>query len=266
MVDSHCHLDFPQFDGDREQVIERAAEAGVTALLAIGIGSGPPVLDAGLRMAALEPSGARWPAIYTTVGVHPHEARLAGENDFVEMERLARHAKVLAVGEIGLDFHYDHSPREIQENVFIRQMEMARSLGKPIIIHCREAWPECMQLLRAHWRPHGLGGILHCFSGDGSIVREGLELGFLISFAGNLTFPKAESLREAARYVPLDRLLAETDSPYLAPVPHRGTRNEPAFVREVVERLAELRNLPVEEMARKTAANFCRFFGLAQNW
>ena len=264
LVDSHCHLDFPQFDGDREQVIERAAEAGVTTLLAIGIGSGPPVLDAGLRMAALQPSHAeaQWPAIYTTVGIHPHEARLAGDGDFVEMERLAHHPKVLAVGEIGLDFHYDHSPRAIQESVFIRQMELARSLGKPIIIHCREAWPECMQLLRAHWRPCGLGGILHCFSGDSSIAREGLEMGFLISFAGNLTFPKAESLREAARYVPLDRLLAETDSPYLAPVPHRGKRNEPAFVREVVERLAELRNLPVEEMARKTAANFFQFFGL----
>ncbi len=261
MIDSHCHLDFPQFDDDREQVIARAAAAGITALLAIGIGKGPPVLDEGLRMAALEPpSGVLWPKIYTSVGVHPHEARLANDAVLAELERLGRHPKVLAVGEIGLDFHYDHSPRDVQQNIFIRQMDLARALGKPIIIHCREAWPECMELLRAHWRTSGLGGILHCFSGDIATAREAMDMGFLISFAGNVTFPKAAALRDAAREIPLDRLLIETDSPYLAPVPHRGKRNEPAFVAEVARQLGEIRGLPAGEIARITSANFSAFF------
>jgi len=264
LIDSHCHLDFPQFDDDRVEVIRRAAEAGVGVLMSIGVGSGPPALDAGLKMAELAPPqpGIPWPVIYTSVGVHPHEAKLAGEADFAELERLGRNPKVLAVGEIGLDFHYDHSPREVQREVFARQMEIARRLSKPIIIHCREAWPECLELLRAHWRPHGLGGILHCFSGDPDALREGLEMGFRISFAGNVTFPKAEDLRRAAREVPADRLLVETDSPYLAPVPHRGKRNEPAFVAAVAARLAEVRGVSAEDLARQTAANFLQLFGL----
>lgn len=267
LVDSHCHLDFPQFDADREQVIERAAEAGLVACLAIGIGRGPPALDAGLRMAGLQPSraGARWPSIYATVGVHPHEAGLACEEDFAQLRTLARQPEVLAIGEIGLDFHYDHSPRDVQRRVFVRQMEVAREAGKPIIIHCREAWPECLELLRAHWRPCGLGGVLHCFSGDATVAREGLAMGFMVSFAGNLTFPKSDSLRDVAREIPPERLLVESDAPYLAPVPHRGKRNEPAFVGQVARRLAELHGLSAEEMARQTAANFFRFFGLAQD-
>ena len=264
LIDSHCHLDFPQFDADRMEVIRRAAEAGVGVLMSIGVGSGPPVLDAGLKMAELQPPepGVPWPLIYTSVGVHPHEARQAGEADFVELERLGGNAKVLAVGEIGLDFHYDHSPRDVQRDVFVRQMEIARRLGKPIIIHCREAWPECLELLLAHWRPHGLGGIFHCFSGDPDALREGLEMGFMISFAGNVTFPKAEDLRLAARDVPADRLLVETDSPYLAPVPYRGKRNEPAYVAAVAARLSEVRGVSAEDLARQTAANFRRFFRL----
>ena len=264
LVDSHCHLDFPQFDADRNEVIQRAAEAGVGMLLSIGIGAGPPVLDAGLKIAELAPPQPEtpWPVIYTSVGVHPHEAKQAGDADFAELERLGSHEKVLAIGEIGLDFHYDHSPREVQNSVFIRQMEMARRLRKPIIIHCREAWPECIDLLRSHWRQHGLGGVLHCFSGDAEIARQGLDMGFLISFAGNVTFPKAEDLRQAARAIPPDRLLIETDSPYLAPVPHRGRRNEPAFVAVVAQRLAEVRGVPVEDLARQTAENFHRFFHL----
>jgi TatD DNase family protein len=262
LVDSHCHLDFPQFDADRMAVIQRAAEAGVGTLLSLGVGSGPPALDAGLKIAELAPPrpDAPWPVIYTSVGVHPHEAKQAGEADFAELERLGAHPKVLAVGEIGLDFHYDHSPRETQRVVFIRQMEIAARLGKPIIIHCREAWPECLDLLRSHWRCSGLGGVLHCFSGDAEIARQGLDLGFLISFAGNVTFPKAEDLRQAARNVPPDRLLIETDSPYLAPVPHRGRRNEPAFVAAVAQRLAEARGVAAEDLARQTSDNFRRFF------
>jgi TatD DNase family protein len=264
VIDSHCHLDFPQFDADRTDVVRRAAEAGVEVLLSIGVGSGPPVLDAGLKMAEMAPpqSGIPWPVIYTSVGVHPHEAKQAGEADFAELERLGRNPKVLAVGEIGLDFHYDHSPRDVQRDVFVRQMDIARRLGKPIIIHCREAWPECLELLRVHWRSHGLGGILHCFSGDPDALREGLDMGFRISFAGNVTFPKATEIRQAARDVPADRLLVETDSPYLAPVPYRGKRNEPAYVAAVAAGVAGLRGVSTEDLVRQTAANFLDFFGL----
>jgi TatD DNase family protein len=252
LVDSHCHLDFPQFDADREAVLDRAEMAGLRAILAVGVGQGPPQLDAGLRMAALRP----W--IYATVGIHPHEARLADEAAFAELARLAREPKVLAVGEIGLDYHYDHSPRPVQRQVFIRQMELAQAAGKPIVIHCREAWPDCLELLEQFWRPSGLPGIFHCFSGGPEVAERGLAMGFYISFAGNLTFPKATGLREMAAQLPLERLLVETDAPYLAPVPHRGKRNEPAFVAEVARKLAELRGITPEQACEQTASNFFR--------
>lgn len=252
LVDSHCHLDFPQFDADREAVLERAGQAGIRALLAVGVGKGPPELDAGLRMAALRP----W--IYATVGIHPHEARQADEAAWAGLERLAGDPRVLAIGEMGLDYHYDHSPRPVQQEVFVRQMELARRASKPIVIHCREAWSDCLALLRAHWRPHGLPGIFHCFSGDLDVAREGLDMRFYISFAGNVTFPKAQALRDVARLLPRDRLLVETDAPYLAPVPHRGRRNEPAFVAAVAAQLAALHGIAPEEMAEHTAHNFFR--------
>ncbi len=252
LVDSHCHLDFPQFDGDREAVLDRAEQAGVRALLAIGIGKGPPELDAGLRMAALRP----W--IYATVGIHPHEAARADEEAFAGLERLITAERVVALGEIGLDYHYDHSPRDRQREVFLRQLDLARRFSKPVVIHCREAWGDCLSLLRDYWRPHGLGGILHCFSGDAGEARAGLEMGFYISFAGNVTFPKAGALRDVARQVPGDRLLAETDSPYLTPAPHRGRRNEPAYVALVAAQLAALHGVAMETMAERTAANFFR--------
>jgi TatD DNase family protein len=252
LVDSHCHLDFPQFDEDREAVLDRAEQAGVRALLAIGVGKGPPDLEAGIRMAALRP----W--VYATIGVHPHEAKLADDASFQRLEELSAHQRVLAVGEIGLDYHYDYSPRAAQHEVFVRQMELARRAGKPIVIHCREAWPDCLDLLRQHWRPHGLPGIFHCFSGDLAIAREGLDMGFYISFAGNVTFPKAQELRDICRELPMDRLLVETDAPYLAPVPFRGRRNEPAHVAEVARRLAEVRAIPPQAMAETTTANFFR--------
>jgi TatD DNase family protein len=252
LVDSHCHLDFPQFDEDREAVLQRAERAGVSAILAIGVGQGPPHLDAGLRMAGLRP----W--IYATVGVHPHEAKLADETSFSELERLAGDPKVLAVGEIGLDYHYDYAPRPAQHQVFIRQLELAGRMRKPIVIHCREAWPDCLELLDRHWRPRGLPGIFHCFSGDAEVARRGLDMGFYISFAGTLTFPKAAMLRDVAARLPLDRLLVETDAPYLAPVPHRGKRNEPAFVADVARQLAAIRQIAPEAASEQTALNFFR--------
>lgn len=258
MTDSHCHPDFPQFDADRAEVLARAVAAGVTALLAVGVGGGPggPRPDSGLRIAKGElPAGL---CIVASAGVHPHEAQHASREVLEEVERLSADPKVVAIGEIGLDYHYDHSPRDVQARVFVAQMEIARAARKPIIIHSREAWTDSLRLLREHWADAGIGGILHCFSGDMEIARAGMDMGFLISFAGPLTFPKAVELREVARLIPRDLLLIETDSPYLAPVPHRGKRNEPAFVAEVCKKLAEVQGVSPEEMAKQTSANFDR--------
>lgn len=249
LVDSHCHLDDEKYDGDREQAIKRARAAGVERLMAIGSGDGPPDLEAAVRLAD------RYPFIYATVGVHPHDAKKADPATFDRLRELARHPKVLAIGEIGLDYHYDFSPRETQRAVFERQLELAAEAGKPVVIHTREAWDDTMAALRANWRG---GGIMHCFSGGESRAREALELGFHLSFGGVVTFPKAEELRRAARIVPDDRLLVETDCPYLAPVPHRGKRNEPAFLVETVKRLAAVRETTPEAIAALTTANWER--------
>jgi TatD DNase family protein len=261
-VDSHAHLDGERFDSDREQVIARAREAGVQAIVAIGNGDGPEQVDCGIRLAE------KYDFIYATLGIHPHEARLADEPAYQNMERLAKHPKVIAWGEIGLDYFYDHSPRDVQKDVFTRQMELAAAAKLPIVIHCRpsdgseDAWDDCLSLTRDQWAAKALGGILHCFTGTWPQAKAALDMGFMISFAGNLTFPKAQQIRDAALEVPLDRMLIETDSPYLAPVPHRGKRNEPAFVRNTAQKLAELRGLTEEEIGSQTTDNFFDFFKL----
>ena len=263
-VDSHAHLDGKQFDSDREQVIARAREAGVQAIVAIGNGDGPEHVDCGIRLAE------KYVFIYATLGVHPHEARLADDAAYQNMERLARRDKVIAWGEIGLDYFYDHSPRDVQKEVFIRQMELAAAAKLPIVIHCRpsegsdNAWEDCLGLMREHWAPTGLGGILHCFTGNWPQAKRALDLGFMISFAGNITFPKAQQIRDAALEVPLDRILIETDCPYLAPVPHRGKRNEPVFVKETARKVGELRGWTVEQAGEQTTRNFYKFFKLAE--
>jgi len=262
LVDSHAHLDGEQFQADREQVIARAREAGVETMVAMGNGDGPGNLDCGIKLAEL------YEFIYATVGIHPHEARLASEAAFGELEQLAKRPKVIAWGEIGLDYFYDHSPHDVQRQVFVKQMELAHAAKLPIVIHCRpsqgsdDAWQECLKLISQHWAASGLGGVLHCFTGTWDHAKRGLDLGFMISFAGNVTFPKAQQIRDAAKEVPLDRMLIETDCPYLAPVPHRGKRNEPAFVRETARQLGELRGLSTEEVGVQTAKNFYRFFSL----
>jgi TatD DNase family protein len=256
LVDSHAHIDFPQFAEDREAVLERARQAGVETLLAIGTGPGPETLDAALPFAEQHD----W--IYSTVGIHPHEAKEVTPRHLEELTLLARHRKVIAWGEIGLDYFYDHSPREIQAKVFREQMERAQAAKLPIIIHCRDAWDDCLNLIEERWKSTGLGGILHCFSGTLAHARRGLDMGFLVSFAGNATYPKAQSIREVARELPLDRILIETDAPYLAPQAFRGQRNEPAYVAEVAKTLGSVRNLPPEEIAATTASNFRRFFGI----
>lgn len=263
-VDSHAHLDGKQFDADREQVIARAREAGVRTIVAIGNGDGPPTLDAGIRLAEKHPS------MYATIGIHPHEARLADAAAYQQMEQLARHPKVIAWGEIGLDYYYDHSPRETQQAVFKQQMELAAAAKLPIVIHCRpsdnteNAWDDCLAMIEDQWAPKGLGGILHCFTGNWGQAKRALDVGFMISFAGNVTFPKAQQIRDAAVEVPLDRMLIETDCPYLAPIPHRGKRNEPAFVKETARKLGELRGLSMEEVGEQTAGNFYKFFKLSE--
>ena len=263
-VDSHAHLDDKQFDSDREQVIAGAREAGVHTMVAIGNGDGPPHLDAGVQLAE------KYPFMYATVGIHPHEARLASEDACAEMERLARHPKVIAWGEIGLDYYYDHSPRETQKEVFVRQMALAAKAGIPIVIHCRpsegsdDAWEDCLDLIRVHWSANGIGGLLHCFTGTWPHARRALDMGFMISFAGNITFPKAQQIRDAALAVPLDRILIETDCPYLAPVPYRRKRNEPAYVKETARKLGELRALSMEEVGELTSRNFYNFFKISE--
>ena len=267
-VDSHAHLEGKRYDSDRNEVLTRAKQSGIEAYLAVGNGEGPDTADCGIQLAEKYAGQAEYPEIWSSVGIHPHEAGLANEAAFAQLERWARHPKVIAWGEIGLDYFYDHSPRDIQKTVFLKQMELARVAKLPIIIHCRpsdnseNAWEECLALIAEHWTSSGLGGILHCFTGTVEHARRGLDLGFMISFAGNITFPKAQNIREAAQIVPLDRLLIETDSPYLAPIPHRGERNEPAFVKEVARQIAELRGLSSEEIGAQTTQNFYRFFKL----
>jgi TatD DNase family protein len=266
-TDSHCHLENKRFDVDRADVFARARGAGVTTLLAIGNGDGPGTgtLDCAVKLAQ------QHEGVYATIGIHPHEAALAKQEDFDELERLSHNPKVIAWGEIGLDYYYDHSPRGVQHDVFLQQMEMAQAAKLPIIIHNRpsenseNAWDDLFRLLREHWAPSGIGGVLHCFTGTVEHARTALDLGFILSFAGNITYPKAQNIRDAAAIAPLDRFFIETDAPYLAPVPHRGRRNEPSFVIEAARQIATLRGLPIEEVGRQTTANFQRFFELNQS-
>jgi TatD DNase family protein len=252
LVDSHCHLDDRQFDGDREAVIDRALAAGIKWMLAVGSGDGPPDLEAGIRLAETHD------AIFATVGVHPHDARKATLETFRKLADLLLRPRVVAMGEIGLDYHYDNSPREQQRGVFIRQMHLAQEARKPIVIHTREAWDDTFRLLHAHWKPSGLSGIMHCFSGGPEEAKQAIEMGFLLSFGGIVTYPKALRVQQAAKSAPLDCLLVETDAPYLAPVPKRGKRNEPAFVVETARKLADLRGESFEKLSAATTANFVK--------
>lgn len=252
LIDSHCHLDSAEFDADRDEVIHRALDAGVEHMVAIGTGGGPPDLEAGIRLAD------KYPAFYATVGVHPHDAAKATPADLQRLEKLLAHSKVIAVGEIGLDYHYDFSPRDTQQAIFIEQMAIAARARKPIVIHTREAWDDTLALIDRHWKPHGLPGIMHCFSGGPAEARRALDLGFYLSFGGIVTFPKALDVQAAGREAPRDRILVETDAPYLAPVPKRGKRNEPALLVHTAQKLAELRGESLESISQATSENFRR--------
>jgi TatD DNase family protein len=267
-IDSHAHLEGNRYDADRAEVLARAKQNGIEAYLAIGNGEGPTTADCAINLAEKYDGHPEYPRIWASIGLHPHEAALATEASDAQMLQWARHPKVIAWGEIGLDYFYDHSPRDLQKSVFTKQMELAQTAKLPIIIHCRpsenseNAWDDCLTMIADQWTPTGLGGILHCFTGSVEHARRALDMGFMISFAGNITFPKAQPIRDAAQIVPLDRMLIETDSPYLAPLPNRGKRNEPSFVKEVARQIGELRGLSAEEIGALTTKNFYNFFHL----
>ena len=273
LVDSHAHLDSPRYDADRDELLQRAWQEGVRTVLSIGIGDGPDTMQQALELSQRyngKPGIPRCiPRILATAGIHPHEARLADEAALEKLDGLLANPDVLAVGEIGLDYYYDHSPREQQKQAFARQMEIAAARRRPIIIHCRpsdgstNAWDDTLAMIENNWMGTNLGGILHCFTGEWEHARRAMDGGFLISFAGNVTFPKAETIRKVAAKVPLDRMLIETDAPFLAPLPHRGKRNEPAWVGRVADKLGEVCGVPAELVASSTANNFFRFFGVA---
>jgi TatD DNase family protein len=257
-VDSHCHIDGLEYDADREEVIARAIDAGVTTML--NVGTGDPQSGAFERAIEL---AERHQTIFASIGVHPHDAKLfddAAEKRLTEL--VGQSKRVVAWGEIGLDYHYDHSPRDVQREVFRRQLRIARARSLPVVIHSREADDDTIAILRDELTRYEPAGVMHCFGGGLALARSAIELGFYTSFAGNLTFKKAEDLRDIARQLPLDRLLVETDCPYLTPVPFRGKRNEPARVVETARQLAELHGRDRDEMGRITSENFGRLFGV----
>jgi TatD DNase family protein len=257
-----------------DEVLRRAKAAGVGAVLAIGIGEGPAEMACALEICRKYGShgtvagGERVPKLFASSGIYPHNTHEADEAALARLDLLLAEPEVIACGEIGLDYYHEGTPHEVQKRVFVRQMEIAASRNRPIIIHCRGkegddgCWEDTLALLAEHWGPTGIGGILHCFSGDWSHAERAMELGFLISFAGNLTYPKAQPLRDVAARVPLDRLLVETDAPFLAPAPNRGKRNEPAWVADTAAVLAAVKGVPAEEIGSATTKNFARLFGL----
>jgi TatD DNase family protein len=258
LVDSHAHIDGEEFDADRVEVVARARAAGVGAIL--NVGTGDPHGGNFERAVAL---AEEYEGVYAAAGVHPHDARLytdAAERHLLDV--LGRSKRVVALGEIGLDYHYDNSPRDVQREVFARQLRLAMKASLPVIIHSREADEETVEILREEYAGAPRGGVMHCFGGGRKMAEDVLALGFHISFAGNVTFKKADVLREVAREVPLERLLVETDCPYLSPVPFRGRRNEPVHVVETARFLAELRGVETEELGRVTSENFARLFGV----
>lgn len=272
LIDSHAHLDSPRYSGDRGAVLTRAAEAGVGAVLSIGIGEGPAEMHQALDLCrdfnAQRAAGAQLPRLFASAGVYPHNT---GEIDgavLAKLDSLLAQPEVIACGEIGLDYYHEGAPHETQQTGLIQQLEIAAKRKRPILIHCRgtnestDAWDDLFPILEEHWLPTGLGGIMHCFGAGWREARRSLDLGFLISFAGNITYPKAQPLREVAKQVPLDGLLVETDAPWLAPVSNRGKRNEPAYVTQTARTVAEMHGLDAAEIAAATTKNFFRLFQL----
>jgi TatD DNase family protein len=255
LIDSHAHIQGKEYAGEEAAVITRAREAGVQTIVAVG---GAGEMSSNTAAVALASS---FPEVYATVGMHPHDAKDVGDEEIDALRQLATNRKVIAVGETGLDYYYNHSPRQIQRRVFTRFIHLARQTGLPIVVHEREAATEAAELLKGEGGGTLLG-VIHCFTGDYEAAVRYLNMGLNLSFTGIITFKNADALREVVRKVPLDRLLVETDSPYLTPIPHRGKRNEPAYVRLVAECIARIKNIPVEEVASITTANTRALFRL----
>jgi TatD DNase family protein len=255
LIDTHCHLDEDAFSGDVEKCLDRCREAGVFRVITIGT-----TLESSRTAIAL---AEKHPEVFATVGIHPNYAATAGEDDWPEVEKLAGHPRVVGIGETGLDRYWDHSPIELQLDYFHRHLALSRAHKKPFIIHCRDADSDVLEVLRAEFAAHGpLHGVMHCFSGSNDMAEECLRLGMVLSFAGPITFKKNADLRSVAASAPLDRIMVETDAPYLAPTPNRGKRNEPAWVKFTAKQLAEARGLTLEDLAAATTANATRVFSL----
>lgn len=255
MIDTHCHLDFEDFAAELPDVLARARAAGVAAFLCIGSGKDTQSARGAVALAQAEDD------VWAAVGVHPHDAAGMTEADWQELEALGQKPRVVAIGETGLDYHYDHSPRDVQQQAFRRFIDLSRRLRRPVISHVRDAHEDAHSILKDE-RAEETGGVIHCFTGGVEDARGYLDRGQMLSFSGILTFKNAEPIREAARFAPLDRILVETDSPYLAPIPYRGKRNEPAYVVETLKCLAACKNVDLETAARVTSENARRLFGL----
>ena len=266
LIDSHAHIDSPRYADDRLGVLGRAWEAGVGAVLAIGIGEQAPGMDRALQICRQFNGQPNLPRLYASAGIYPHNTHEADAAVLSRLDSLLGEPEVIACGEIGLDYYHEGAAHDVQREGLIRQLEIAASRKRPILIHCRgtnessDAWDDLFEILDAHWRPTGLGGVMHCFGGGWEQARRALDLGFLASFAGNLTYPKAQPLRDVAARLPLDAVLVETDAPWLAPAPDRGKRNEPAWVTRTAHTLAGLLAVSDEEVASATTKNFLRLF------
>ena len=266
LIDSHAHLDSPRYHDDREIMLRRAAEAGVGAVLAIGIGEGPAEMHQALDICREFNGKPGMPKLYASAGIYPHNAPEADETALKRLDDLLAQPEVIACGEIGLDYYHEGAPHAIQREGLISQLLIAAERKRPILIHCRpkdgatDAWDDLFEVLEEHWASTGLGGVMHCFGGGWDQAQRALDLGFLISFAGNLTYPKAQALRDVAARVPLDGLLVETDAPWLAPAELRGKRNEPAYVTQTAKTLAEVLKVPLSDIEQATTKNFARLF------
>ena len=272
LIDSHAHIDSHRYADDREAMLRRAWYAGVGAVLAIGIGEGPAEMHQALEICRefnVQPdSGAGLPRLYSSAGIYPHTTEQADEAALQKLDGLLAQPEVIACGEIGLDYYHEGAPHDVQRRGLIAQLEIAAARKRPILIHCRpkdgvtDAWDDLFAVLDEHWRHTGLRGVMHCFGGGWEEARRSLDLGFLISFAGNVTYPKAQPLRDVAAQVPLASMLVETDAPWLAPMPNRGKRNEPGWVAQTAEVLAGVMGIAPEELAAATTANFERLFAI----
>ena len=266
LIDSHAHLDSPRYANDRDAMLRRAHHAGVGAVLSIGIGEGPAEMHQARDLCRQFNGQPGMPRLYASAGIYPHSTTEADDAALAKLDELLADPHVIACGEIGLDYFHQGAPHQVQREGLIRQLEIAAARKRPILIHCRakegttDAWDDLFLVLEEFWGRTGLGGIMHCFGGEWEQARRSLDLGFLISFAGNLTYPTAQPLRDVAARVPLDSVLVETDAPWLAPAAHRGKRNEPALMTETAQVLAGILGIEPEEAAQATTKNFLRLF------